>query len=33
VQPGALLRLKVGWPALPPDGGEEEAVSAKLTTS
>jgi hypothetical protein len=25
VQPGALVRLQVGWPALPPDGGEEEA--------
>lgn len=25
VQPGALVRLQVGWRALPPDDGEEEA--------
>jgi len=30
VQPGALVRLQVGWLALPPDGGEEEA-DARLT--
>jgi hypothetical protein len=25
VQPGAVARLQVGWFAVPPDGGEEEA--------
>ena len=30
VQPGALVRLQVGWLALPQDGGEEEA-DARLT--
>ena len=30
MQPGALVRLQVGWLALPPDGGEKEA-DARLT--